>query len=76
MAYELRDANGNLKATFSNRIAGIIINGVSGNWAQKSFVNSGKTNVFVLTSNHEFGDLDTVQIKIFLWSGDYLKEHR
>lgn len=69
--YHLRDKNGNLKASFSNRRANEIINNLPGFFKEMTYEYTGKVTVFEISADRSFSIAD-LGFKIFLWTGDRL----
>lgn len=69
--YDLRNDEGVLVARISNAHARVIINGTEGHWAPSCGVET-----FFIDEDMSYGDVELIQMKIFIWKGYYLKKSK
>lgn len=70
MSYYVRTDKGALFAKVDNKLAGMMINGIKGEWVEKSFQNGTKRTTFVFKEDSVYG---IEAMKLFLFSGYYME---
>lgn len=69
MMYIRKGKSGELVAQVDNRLAGMMLGDIPGNWEEKKFTDGSKKNCFVFTAFCAYGN---DMIKVYVHEGDYM----
>ena len=73
--YTLRNEDGIMVARFGGSTAAKIMADLPGEWEKKTFVDSGRKNVYVISSNHSFSmENPHGGLSIYLWAGYFISK--